>query len=73
MELCKDWDDLKERASARLKRLEDSRALHGFKNNLEDTKTWIEEKQRVVVYNEKLGKDCSTARKLLRIHGELKV
>lgn len=73
LELCKDWDDLKERASARLKGLEDSRDLHGFKNNVQDTKTWIQEKLGMLVYTEDLGKDCMTVKKLLRKHEELKV
>jgi hypothetical protein len=73
LELCEDWDDLKERASARLKRLEDSRDLHSFKNNMEDTKTWIQEKQGMLMYNEDLGKDCLTVKKLLRKHDDMKV
>ena len=73
LELCKDWDDLKERASTRLKRLEDSRDLHSFKNNVEDTKTWIQEKLGMLVYTEDLGKDCMSVKKLLRKHEELKV
>ncbi len=73
LELCEDWDDLKERAGARFKRLEDSRDLHSFKNNMEDTRTWIQEKQGMLMGSEDLGKDCLTVKKLIRKHDELKV
>ena len=73
MELCQDWDDLKERTSARLKSLEDSRDLHTFKENLEDAKTSIQEKLGMLMYTKDLGKDVLTVKKLLRKHDELKV
>ena len=71
--LCEDWDELKERTSMRLKLLEESRDIHSFENNVEDTKIWMQEKQGMLMYAVELGKDCASVKKLFRKHEELEV
>lgn len=74
LHLCDEWDDLKERTSARLKKLEDGRDLHVFINNVEDIKTWIQGKlEMLLLHNDDLGKDCLSVKTLLRKHDETKV
>ena len=70
---CEDWDELKERTSMRLKLLEESRDIHSFENNVEDTKIWMQEKQGMLMYAVELGKDCASVKKLFRKHEELEV
>ena len=73
IELCEDWDELKERTSTRLRSLEESRDLRSFENNVEDMKSWIQEKQGMLMYTEELGKDRAAVQKLFRKHEELEV
>lgn len=57
----------------RLKCLEDSRDVHSFTNNVEDTKIWIQDKQGMLMYTAEHGKDSAGVKKLFRRHEELEV
>ena len=72
-DICKDWDQLKARTGMRLRSLEESRDVRSFENNVEDMKSWIDEKHRTLVCTEELDKDYATVQRLFRKHEELEV
>lgn len=67
--MCQKWDTLKEITNNRLEKLDIAKEIHSFDRSVEETQTWILEKEAVLTFcEEDIGKDLASVHSLARQH-----